>query len=530
MIVIMRTKAQADKVANLTGGRVMPDGKGQPTGKVSLSGDFEQYRSVVESLSVLFRLCDDNGEKVPSGWTMTGASFEVEWPKDHQIASCIRSHFGARVAYNWALAKVNSDMDAKKEDSDHQSTPWTLESLRKQWNQEKNEVAPWWKSNSKEAYASGIADLVQALTNWSQSKQGKRKGNKLGFPRFFSKRKDRNRVRFTTGAVRLEEDRRTIVLPVIGALHSKENTRRVQRHLANNNARLLSCTLSERWGRLFVSCQLAVRTQVVSPTRKSRPKVRAGVDLGLRSLATVVDSNDTIKVFPNPTPLRATVAERRRVGRSLSRRMPGSRGHVRAKAKLARLDRSCVHIRRESIHQLTCYLADTYSEIRIEDLNLAAMKRSMGRRAFRRSVSDAGLGAFRPALTYKAERAGVKVIVVDRFFLSSQIHHGCGGKLTGARLAKRLNCEKCFTEVDRDENAAMNIRDWSVASPGLVEASALFVPRPLGTGGSSDGEMTHHPKRARKTSCNTGHAWRGENDFWTDQSQVQDENLVKGAS
>ena len=41
------------------------------------------------------------------------------------------------------------------------------------------------------------------------------------------------------------------------------------------------------------------------------------------------------------------------------------------------------------------------------DLNLAAMKRSMGRRAFRRSVSDAGLGAFRPTLTYKAERVGV---------------------------------------------------------------------------------------------------------------------------
>ncbi len=179
-------------------------------------------------------------------------------------------------------------------------------------------------------------------------------------------------------------------------------------------------TLSERWGRLFISCQLAIRTNVVSNRAPSKPDVRVGVDLGLRSLATIADSDGDIKVFPNPTPLRATLTERRRVGRNLSRRIPGSRGHKRAKAKLAQLDRKAVHIRRESIHQLTRYLVDSYGEVKIEDLNIAAMSRSMGRRTFRRSVSDAGLGGFRPILTYKADRVGAKVVVVDRFFPSSQ--------------------------------------------------------------------------------------------------------------
>ena len=532
MIGIMRTKAQAQKVADLTGGSVLLD-EGKPTRKVALPGDFEQYRSSVESVSVLFKLYDDAGKSVPSGWTLTGASFEVEWPKDPQVASGIRSHFGARrFAYNWALAKVKSDMDAKKENSDHKSTPWTLESLRKQWNQEKNGIAPWWGDNSKEAYSSGIADLVQALSNWSKSKGGKRKGKRVGFPKFKSKRNNQNRVRFTTGTMRFEDDRRTIVLPTIGALRSKENTRRIQRHLAKNNARLLNCTLSERWGRLFVSCQLAVRNQVVSPTGRapSNRDVRVGVDLGMRSLATIADANDNIELFSNPTPLRATITERRRVGRSLSRRIPGSKGYERAKTKLVKLDRKAVYIRRESIHQLTRYLVDNYSEVKIEDLDLAAMKRSMGRRAFRRSVSDAGLGAFRPTLTYKAERAGIRVSTVDRFFPSSQIHHGCGGRLTGAKLAKRLTCEQCFSEVDRDENAAMNIRDWSVISPGLVEASALSVPGPFGTGGSSDDGLTYHLERVCKTSSNAGRAWRGENNSRTSENEVRDENLVKGAS
>jgi putative transposase len=532
MIAVMRTKAQAQKVSDLTGGKVLLD-EGKPTRKVALAGDFEQYRDAVESVSVLFQLCNDTGEKVPTGWTVAGASFEVEWPKDQQSASLVRSHFGARrVAYNWALAKVKSDLEARRTDPNHLSTPWTLEALRKQWNQEKNEVAPWWGDNSKEAYASGIADLVQSLSNWSSSKRGSRKGRKVGFPKFKSKRKDQNRVRFTTGAMRFEDDRRTIVLPTIGGLRSKENTRRIQRHLAKNNARLLNCTLSERWGRLFVSCQLAINTSIISPssTTTSKKDPIAGVDLGLRSLATIADSNGNITTIPNPAPLRATIIERRRVGRTLSRRIPGSKGYRRAKAKLVKLDRKAVYVRRESIHQLTRYLVDNYSEVKIEDLNIAAMKRSMGRRAFRRSVSDAGLGAFRPTLTYKAERAGVKVVVLDRFFPSSQIHHNCGGRLTGAKLAKRLTCDTCHVEVDRDKNASLNIRDWSVISCGLVESTALFVPRPFGTDGSSDDETTHHLKRERKTSSNTGRTRRGKNDSWTSENEVRDENLVKGAS
>ncbi len=160
------------------------------------------------------------------------------------------------------------------------------------------------------------------------------------------------------------------------------------------------------------------------------------------------------------------------------------------------------------------------------------MKRSMARRAFRRSVSDAGLGAFRPTLTYKAERANANanVVVVDRYFPSSQLHHGCDGRLVGAKLAKRLTCDTCHIEVDRDDNASLNIRDWSVISPGLVESSALFVPGPFGTGGSSDDGLTHHLERACKTRSNAGRAWRGKNNSRTSENEVRDENLVKGAS
>ena len=57
-----------------------------------------------------------------------------------------------------------------------------------------------------------------------------------------------------------------------------------------------------------------------------------------------------------------------------SGRIPGSQGHDAAKAKLASLDRRCVHLRKQASHQLTTMLADTYSEVVVENLDLAAMK------------------------------------------------------------------------------------------------------------------------------------------------------------
>ena len=270
---------------------------------------------------------------IPEGWIARGFVFEVAWPDDPEAVARIRSHFGARrFAHNGALAQVKADLDAKKLDPSHASVPWNLYALRKRFNTEKATVAPWWQENSKEAYSTGIADLCTALKNWKDSKSGTRKGRKVGFPRCRSKRKDQARVRSTTGVIRVEPDRRTITLPVVGTLRSLESTRRLDRLVRAGKARILSATLSERWGRLFVSFSCLVEAHPYqAPTKGGR----AGVDLGMRLLATVVDDSDTITEVPNPAPLRATLTERRRVGRQMSRRIPGSIGHRAANAKLA---------------------------------------------------------------------------------------------------------------------------------------------------------------------------------------------------
>jgi putative transposase len=284
--------------------------------------------------------------------------------------------------------------------------------------------------------------------------------------------------------MRAGADRRTLTLPVVGALRSMESTRRLERLIGAGKARILNAALRERRGRLFVSFGCIVQQQRAVPVGG-----RAGVDLGLRTLATIADTAGKIVKVPNPAPLRAALSARRQAGRQMSRRIYGSRGHGEAKAKLAAPGRRCVHLRKQAAHQLTTTLAETYREVVIEDLDLAAMKRSMGRRAFRRSVSDAALGRIRPQLTCKMAWRGLAPTVASRWFASSKIHHGCGCRLMEPRkLGRLLVCVETGELVDRDINAALNLRDW----PDHASRSTVGAAAPLASV-SSDGQDTGHP-------------------------------------
>jgi putative transposase len=101
----------------------------------------------------------------------------------------LRSHCGAqRFAYNWGLARITANLAQRAAERSYgipeqELTPpasWSAWSLRKEFSAVKDRVAPWWPENSKEAYASGLANLASALGNWKASRDGTRKGPKAG--------------------------------------------------------------------------------------------------------------------------------------------------------------------------------------------------------------------------------------------------------------------------------------------------------------------------------------------------------------
>jgi len=400
--------------------------------------------------------------EIPNGWVARGFLFEVEPTNPEQVVVIRRQFGGRRYAYNWALAQVKANLDARAADHTVPALAWNLPAIRRQWNQAKDAAAPWWRCCSKESFSSGIADLVAALHNWSDAKHGRRAGAPVGFPRFKARHRNRGRVRFTTGAMRLESDRRHLTLPVVGKLRSKENTRRLERLVAKGRARILSMTLTEqgRGGRLLVSVQAIVAEQ---PRTPAEPDGRCGIDLGIGGeWAVIAHHDDTIERVAHPAPWVQLHQQHRRVARQLSRRTVGSRGHQQASAKLAALDRRAANLRTQQVHTLTTRLARRHGTVVVEDLDVAAMGRGMGRRAFRRSVHQAGIGRVRLVLAYKCPSAGGRLVVADRWFASSKTHHGCGGYLADLTLGQRSwTCPACGTIVDRNANAALNLRDWT---------------------------------------------------------------------
>jgi putative transposase len=421
--------------------------------------------------------------RIPEGYVARGFRFEVEPTTPGQPAQIAQAFGARRYAHNWALAQVKANLDARRADPAVPPLAWDTYALRRQWNHAKQQVAPWWRACSKEAFSSGIADLVQGLRNWSDAKAGRRGGPRVGFPRFKARHRDRGRVRFTTGAMRLEADRRHLVLPRVGRLRAKENTRRLQRLLSKGRARVLSMTLSEHGGRLFVSVQAIVACQ---PRTPSQPDGRCGIDLGIGAEWAVIAHDDgTIERIAHPAPWAALHQQRRRAARRLSRRTVGSRGHRHAKAKRAALDRRAANLRADQLHTVTTRLARRYGTVVVEGLDVRAMGRSMGRRAFRRTVYQAGIGKVRPMLAYKCPAAGGRLVVADRWFASSKTHHGCGGYRADLKLDQRMwMCPGCGERVDRNANAALNLRDWTgpiavdgdrVAQRGGVAAPVPFV-------------------------------------------------------
>jgi putative transposase len=97
--------------------------------------------------------------EIPEGWVARGWRFEVEVTGPGQWSVIARQFGGRRYAYNWALAQVKANLDARAADRAIPALEWSLPAIRKEWNRAKHEVAPWWAECSKEAYSSGIADL-----------------------------------------------------------------------------------------------------------------------------------------------------------------------------------------------------------------------------------------------------------------------------------------------------------------------------------------------------------------------------------
>ncbi len=432
--------------------------------------------------------------EIPDGWTAQAYRFTLDPTEDQ--ARALARHFGARrKAYNWTVAALKADIHEWRATGIQTAKP-SLRILRKRWNTVKNEVCVnpdtgtvWWPECSKEAYADGIDGAVEAYWNWQNSRSGKRDGKTMGFPRFKKKGRDQDRVTFTTGAIRVEPDRRHLTLPVIGTVRTHENTRRVERLIAKGRGRVLAISVRRNGTRLDASVRVLV--QRPQQPKVTHPGSRVGVDVGVRHLATVAHADGTVlEQVPNPRPLDAALKELRHASRARSRTTKGSRRYRERSTEISRLYRRVNDVRTHHLHVLTTRLAKTHGRIVVEGLDAAGMLRQKGlpgARARRRGLSDAALGTPRRHLAYKTRWYGSVLVVADRWFPSSKTCHACG-HVEDIGWDEHWQCVGCSAIHQRDDNAAINLARYeeSISVVGPVGAAVKrgadrkTGPRPAG--------------------------------------------------
>lgn len=346
----------------------------------------------------------------------------------------------ARWAFNWGLARRKAEYEATGKSSN------AIEQHR-QLNALKPTEYPWLYHYSKCIPQEALRDLDKAYQHFFRRIKNGEKN--VGFPKFKSRKNDIGSFRLT-GAIHITETH--IKLPRIGRLRLKEYG-----YIPTEGIHILSATVSETAGRWFVSVQCRQEVEVTEATGAP-----VGVDLGIKELAVTSDG----KRFENPKPLKKAQAKLRRLQRELSRRKKGGKNREKTRRKVAKVHQRIANMRRDTLHKVTAAIVaktkpdnERPSVVVLEDLNVSGM---LANRCLVQAISDVGFAEFRRQLEYKTVWYGSELMIADRFFPSSRLCRYCGSINSELKLSDREWICDCGAVLDRDLNAAINLKNLAV--------------------------------------------------------------------
>ena len=440
-------------------------------------------------------------------------------------------HAGAsRFAFNQCLEMVKTALTQRHHDPTVE-VPWTGFDLINSFNMwKKTEAAgrvftidsdgvvevqvtglAWRGQVCQQVFEEAAVDLGKGLKSWSESRSGKRKGKRIGFPKFKKKSgavpsfRLRNKHRKgQLAAIRVgDNDRpRSVMLPGVGQIGVHDDTRRLRRMLAKDRARILFATMSSHGGRWWVS--LNVEAADLHPDLQHRPRGEAdhggwvGVDRGLSAflVAATAHGDEVARITDAPKALARGLNQQRQLAKSLSRKKKGSLRRRQASTKLSRHHRRIANVRRHFLHQVSGSLVKTHDRLVIEDLNITGM---LANHRLAGAICDAGWAEFARMLRYKqAWRAG-ELLESDRWYPSSKLCPQCGALNHSLTLADRVFTCSCGYFADRDHTAAVNLATW-----GHSHEDPLRSPDPQAGGRATNARRRdgadRHPACAGETS------------------------------
>lgn len=321
----------------------------------------------------------------------------------------------------------------------------------------RTEARAWLGDVSSVVLVQACQDARRAYRNWFDSMSGKRKGHKIGAPRFRSRKDNRQAIRLTRNGFSVRPNRRLYVAKV-GELDV-----RWSRELPSEPSSVT--IIKDPAGRYFASFVVETTDEALAPVDSE-----VGIDLGLTTFAVLSNG----KTISSPKFLRHAERKLRKAQQALSRKEKGSNNRAKARVRVAKAHAKVADARKDWAHKKSTAIIRENQAVFVEDLCVTGLARTR----LAKSVHDAGWAMFTRMLEYKADRYGRTFGKVDRFYPSSQLCSICGALDGPKPLSHReWQCKACSVVHDRDLNAAKNIHaagraEWLNACGGAVSLPA----------------------------------------------------------
>jgi putative transposase len=187
----------------------------------------------------------------------------------------------------------------------------------------------------------------------------------------------------------------------------------------------------------------------VEPAMLPESNKAVGIDVGLESFATLSDG----RKIANPRFFRRDEKELAKAQRKLAKTAKGSSDWRKRVRAIQHIYQRITNRRNDFAHKLSRSLVNEYGIVALEKLNGKGMLQN---HCLAKSISDAAWSQFAQYITYKAEYAGREVVLVDPRNTSKRCSR-CGTLVEKTLSVRVHKCPVCGLEIDRDENAAINI-------------------------------------------------------------------------
>ena len=372
-------------------------------------------------------------------------------PNNKQKTKLFQYANTARFAYNWALGR-------EKENYKNGGKFISDGDLRKEFTQlKKTEEYAWLNNISNNVTKQAIKDACESYRDFFKgyTKFPRFKSKKHSVPKFYQ---DNVKIQFTDTHVKVE-----------GFATSKKKNKqklnwiRLAEHgrIPTENVKYMNPRFKYDGLNWWITVGIEYEYSDALPLNEG-----IGIDLGIKDLSICSDGS-TYKNINKSQKVKKLEKRKRRLQRSISRKYEKNKkgisycktsNIIKSEKELLKLNHRLTNIRQNHLHQTTTEIVKTKpSFVVLEDLNVKGM---MKNRHLSKAVQQQCFGEFRRQIEYKSAWNNIPVIIADRFFPSSKLCSCCGNIKKDLKLSDRIYKCECGNVIDRDYQAALNLKRY----------------------------------------------------------------------